>query len=406
MNKGICKALVRSQHEVADIVRRYGEGYTRRHAISSHQRKVLHDISVCRTPYLGGHIISCDSCGHEDQSYNSCRNRHCPKCQGIAMRTWLKERMSELLPVPYFHVIFTVPHDFNVLVPYNERLMYDITFHSASETLAHFSKKHYGGQPGVIAVLHTWGQTLARHIHVHCIVTGGALSFAKDRWIPSRPDCLFDVQRLSAEYHKRFCAKLRAIHDRLIFKHKASYLQDKSEYHKLIEKEESRDWVVYIKKPFAGPRQVLEYLGRYTHRVAITNHRIKAITPAGKVVIDYKDYRTAQGDDPPVHRDLVLDAETFIHRFLQHVLPRGYTKIRFYGFLGGNQRKKNIARCKELLKENEEYSAEIIIEDEEYSGVRCPVCGQGTLTPVAEIPAQYSKRHRLRIRPCERSYAA
>jgi hypothetical protein len=314
--------------------------------------------------------------------------------------------MSELLPVPYFHVIFTVPHGLNVLVPYNERHIYDTTFHSASDTLAYFSKKYYGGQPGVIAVLHTWGQTLARHIHVHCIVTGGALSFAKDRWIPSRPDCLFDVQRLSAEYHRRFCAKLRAIHDRLVFRHNASYLQDKSKYFKLIEEEEKREWVVYIKKPFAGPRQVLEYLGRYTHRVAITNHRIKGITSAGKVIIDYKDYRNAQGDDPPVHRELVLDAETFIQRFLQHVLPRGYTKIRFYGFLGGNQRKKNMALCKELLKEDEECSEEIITEDEEYSGVQCPVCKEGILIPIADIPPQHSKRYRIRISPCEKSYAA
>jgi len=366
---------------VADIFRDYGDEYARTHPMSKQQRKVMHDIKVCRTSFLGGHLEKCDECGHERISYNSCRNRHCPKCQGIAMRKWIAKRKSELLPIPYFHLIFTIPHAFNVLIPYNEKVIYAILFKAASQALAKLSGKYLGGSLGIIAVLHTWGQNLSLHSHLHCIVTGGALSFDKRHWIASSEEFLFDVYELSDEFRKRFCSLMKNARKKgaLSFNHKAAYLSDENAFAHLIHEQENIDWVVYCKKPFAGPDKVIEYIGRYTHRVAISNSRIKSVKE-GKITIDYKDYQDLNKNGIPKHKDMIFTAEHFIRLFMLHILPESFVKIRFYGILAGSYRNENIQHCRDLFGLPRQLSslADENIESEKDSCI-CPVCGKGTM---------------------------
>jgi len=372
------KSTDKPHNEVADIFRKYGDDYKRHRPVSGHQRKVMHAISVCRTAHLGGHKMKCEECGYEEPLYNSCRNRHCPKCQGITARKWLKARMKELLPTPYFHEVFTIPHEFNILIPYNERIVYDILFKAASETLLSFSRKEFGGRIGITAILHTWGQTLSRHIHLHCIVTGGALSLDKKRWISCGEHFLFDVHELSKEFRKRFCRKLRKAFKKLTFKHNAADLINPQIFEEFIKEQETKEWVVYSKRPFAGPKTVLEYMSRYTHRIALSNRRIKEIRDDGGIIIDYKDYRDEDKNGNPKSKELHLHCEEFIRRFLLHILPENFVKIRFYGFMGGNSRKENIAICQEFLKtvpEVSELEKEFIDKEENI----CPCCGKGKM---------------------------
>ncbi len=378
------KATEKPQYEIAEIFLKYGDAYKRQNPVSAHYRKVMHAISVCRTNYLGGHKERCDTCGYEQPVYNSCRNRHCPKCQGITARKWLVERMKEVLNIPYFHEVFTIPHGFNILVPYNEQIIYNILFKSASETLLSFGRKKFGAQIGITAILHTWGQNLSRHIHLHCIVTGGALSANKKYWISCDKEFLFDVYELSEKFRKCFCRKLRKSFNKLSFNHKAAELINPTIFERLVKEQEEKEWVVYSKKPFAGPKSVLEYMSRYTHRIALSNRRIKNISDNGEITIDYKDYKAEDESGVAPHKELQLSSEEFIRRFLQHILPENFVKIRFYGFMGGRDRKNNIAACKEILKTEVEIikTEENFIEKEENI---CPCCGKGQMVKHATI---------------------
>ncbi|MFC1582570.1 IS91 family transposase [Planctomycetota bacterium] len=348
------------------MLRAFGAQYAENHPLSPQQRKIIHALSVCRTAALGGHLHRCTECGHEQPAYNSCRNRHCPKCQGISMRKWLNARTQELLPVPYFHVIFTLPHAFNKLVPYNEKFIYDTVFKSAAASLLRLSQQQLGGRVGILAVLHTWGQQLQRHIHLHCLVTGGALSTDRTRWIPTSDKYLFDVTKLSAVYRDMVSQRLRSGLDA----------------DALIQEQAERDWNVYCKKPFSGPQTVLEYLGRYTHRVAISNRRILDITDT-HVTFDYKDYNDTDENDVPKHKPRKLTDEEFIRRFLLHVLPHRYTRIRSYGFMAGSDRKRNLALCKQLLNASPIDTPSLSTDPEP-----CPICELGILLPVMEILPQ------------------
>lgn len=341
----------RPEHCVGDIFRTYGDAYQASHTMSPQQWKVFRDVSRCRTEELGGHLYECEhNCGYEIPAYNSCHNRHCPMCQGIAMRKWLDERMDELLPVPYFHVIFTMSHGFNSLIPYNERLFYDTLFAAASYSLDKLARKHLDGKVGTIAVLHTWGQKLQRHVHLHCLVTGGALSLDHQRWNPCSDKQLFDVYELSEAFRDRFCQLIRRHYskDRLVFGHKAAHLARGQAFEALLQEQETQPWTVYCKRPFAGPEKVVEYLGRYSHRVAISNRRIKSIAN-GRILFDYKDYKDLDAQGAPKHKEMNVSAETFMQMFLLHVLPKGFRKIRTYGFLGGNNRRQMVTLCRDLI---------------------------------------------------------
>src|SRR6266571_4566261 len=288
--------MERPKLEVADVFRRYGAAYRQRHAgsLSRGQRRVMSAIEFCRTAALGGHLEECDSCGHQRPAYNSCRNRHCPKCQSLARAQWLEDRQAELLPVPYFHVVFTVPEEIAAIAYQNKEVVYGILFHATAETLRTIAAdpKHLGAEIGFIAILHTWGQNLLHHPHLHCVVPGGGLSVDGQRWISCRPGFFLPVRVLSRLFRRLFLQQLRQAFDRgeLQFFHSLEALQDPHEFHSYLAPVEQKEWVVYAKPPFAGPRQVLDYVGRYTHRVAISNNRLLDIEH-NLVRFQWKDYR-------------------------------------------------------------------------------------------------------------------
>lgn len=342
-------------------------------------------MAQCRTAALGGHLEQCDACGHQRPVYNSCGNRHCPMCQGKLARRWVAARMSELLPVPYFHVIFTLPDTFNVLLARNQTTIYDLVLRTAADTLLHFADQQFHGLPAITAVLHTWGQTLWQHIHAHFIVSGGALRHDGKRWVKGQADFLFDVRKLSAEFRDRFCRRLGRA--RLDFSGDAAALADPAAFAAFLQAEASRDWVVYCKKPFAGPAEVLEYIGRYTHRVAIANGRILEVGDDGTVTIDYKDYHDQDARGAARHKTMTLAAFEFLRRFLLHVLPHGFRKIRFYGLLAGADRRARLARCRDLLGVTGG-SAEVVARAAEAGAEerdRCPICGRGQMRRVAAL---------------------
>jgi hypothetical protein len=369
----------RTEYDVGAIFRRWGPEYSRTHAMHGRQRRVMSSIAACRTAALGGHLERCDTCGFERPAYNSCRDRHCPTCQGVRLRKWLSARLGELLPVEYFHTVFTLPDTFNVLVPRNERVLYGLLFRAASEALRTLARRHWDAEPGVIAVLHTWGQGLWLHPHLHCIVTGGGLADDRQRWqYTARPGFLFDVAELSGEFRRRFCRLLRRA--RLTFAGDAARFSDPAVFKQFIDGEQSRPWVVYCKPPVAGAAKVLEYISRYTHRVALSNRRILEVTDEGTVTIDWKDYRDTASDGTPRHKRLELSAIEFIGRFLRHVLPRGFRKIRFYGIFAGRDKERKLAICRELL------DAQLVDIDKLLADLhcwqsddRCPRCEVGTM---------------------------
>jgi len=337
----------RTEHDIGEIFRRWGPAYSRTHLMTGQQRKVMQALGMCRTAQLGGHLEKCDRCGYERPVYNSCGNRHCPKCQGIRMRKWLAARRRELLPVPYFHCIFTLPHTFNALVPHNARLFYDLLFRAASETLKQLACEELGGQPAIVAVLHTWGQALWLHPHVHCIVTGGALSADRRRWAPTTTQYLFDITKMSEQFRDRFCALLGRA--RLRFCPETAHLAGTEAFHTLLAAEAERPWVVHCKPGPARPEQVPEYIGLYTHRVAIANGRIRSVTDAGMVTFTWKDNRDKDEQGRPRRKTMSLSATQFIGRFLLHVLPRGFRKVRFYGLLAGRDKQAKLEACRGLL---------------------------------------------------------
>jgi Putative transposase/Transposase zinc-binding domain len=342
---------VRASVEVADIFRVAGPAYRAAHAghLSLAQLKVMSAIEHCRTAALGGHVEACEDCGQWRIAYNSCRNRHCPKCQGAAARSWLAEREADLLPVGYFHVVFTLPAAVADIAFHNKALVYNLLFKAASETMLTIAAdpKHLGARIGITAVLHTWGSALTHHPHVHMIVPGGGIALDSKRWVSSRPAFLLPVRVLGKLFRRLFLTRLVALHDagRLAFFGSAAHLADRRAFLRHLAPVRKTRWVVYAKAPFAGPEAVLAYLSRYTHRVAIANRRLIACD-ASSVTFRYKDYRRPGADRQQV---LTLATDEFIRRFLLHVLPRGFHRIRHYGLLAGSARKTCLAHARELL---------------------------------------------------------
>jgi len=335
--------------EVADIFRRHGAAFRQAHAghLGGVERRIMGAITACRTAALGGHVDQCDECGATRIAYNSCRNRHCPKCQGLARAQWLAERQAELLSVPYFHVVFTLPAAVAEIAFQNKALVYAILFHAAAKTLATIAAdpKHLGAQLGVTMVLHTWGQTLQHHPHVHCVVPGGGLSLDGTRWIACRRDFFLPVRVLSRLFRRLFLRDLQKAFDtgHLRFFGKLSDLSDPEVFARRLDALRHTNWVVYAKPPFGGPEQVLAYLGRYTHRVAIANSRLISLSD-GKVRFTWKDYR-----QDGKTKMMTLEADEFIRRFLLHTLPDGFHRIRHYGFLANGGRSDHLALCRRLL---------------------------------------------------------
>jgi len=382
----------RPHYEVADIFREYGLLYRHNFSLPLSHRKVMHAIEVCRTSELGGHLERCDSCGYERNAYNSCRNRHCPKCQTLAKADWLEKRKSELLPVDYFHNVFTPPHELNPITLCNKKVIYDILFKTVSETLQEFAgdpKHGLVGKIGFTAILHTWNQKLLSHFHLHCVIPAGVLSFDGKRWIHSRKKFLFPVRAMSKVFRGKFIDYLKKAfaRDELIFPGQTAHLKVDKNFSRLIDQLWKKNWIVYSKAPFNGPEKVFDYLGRYTHRVAISNHRIVKVEN-GFVTFWYRD-RT-DGDN---RKQMTISAQEFIHRFLLHVLPDSYMRIRHYGFLANRCKKQNLVRCREILglcpelpQVPEQTMQEKMLQLTGLDVTQCPRCKQGCMKRVTELP--------------------
>jgi hypothetical protein len=367
---------VRAQNEVADIFRAAGPAYRVAHAghLSLQQLKVMSAIEHCRTAALGGHVEACADCGQWRIAYNSCRNRHCPRCQGAAARAWLAEREADLLPVGYFHVVFTLPAEVADIAFHNKAAVYDLLFKAASETMLTIAAdpKHLGARIGITAVLHTWGSAMTHHPHVHMIVPGGGIAPDRSRWISSRPAFLLPVRVLGKLFRRLFLTRLVALHEagQLAFFGSMAHLADRWAFLRHLSPVRKKRWVVYAKPPFAGPEAVLAYLSRYTHRGAISNRRLIAIGEAG-VTFRYKDYRR---DGVNRQRAMTLATDEFIRRFLLHVLPRGFHRIRHYGLLAGGSRKASLTLARELLNVAAPPDDEIPEEPNDFRPP-CPCCG-------------------------------
>ena len=367
---------MRTSVEVADIFRAAGPAYRAAHAghLSLHQLKVMSAIEHCRTAALGGHVEACEDCGQWRIAYNSCRNRHCPKCQGAAARTWLAEREADLLPVGYFHVVFTLPAEVADIAFQNKALVYDLLFKAASETMMTIAAdpKHLGARIGITAVLHTWGSAMTHHPHVHMIVPGGGIAPDGTRWVSSRPAFLLPVRVLGKLFRRLFLTRLVALHDagRLGFFGSMAQLTVRRAFLRHLAPVRKKRWVVYAKAPFAGPEAVLAYLSRYTHRVAISNSRLITFDRKS-VTFRYKDYRRDGVDRLQV---MTLGLDEFIRRFLLHVLPRGFHRIRHYGMLAGSARKASLALARELLDVAVPPNDDTAHEPDDFRPA-CPCCG-------------------------------
>jgi len=358
----------RPHMEVADVIRSQGEAFLAKYGshLSSTQKKALRDLALCRTAALGGHVERCLDCGHERPAYNSCRNRHCPKCQALSRARWLERESGYLLPVEYHHVVFTLPAELAELASSQPSAMYNLLMQSAAETLREVAAnpKRLGAQVGVLMVLHTWGQNLHHHPHVHCVVTGGGLSCnakgevdASPRWLSCRPGFFLPVRVLSRVFRGKFLAGLRVLAARGKLP-----LPDLGPLY-------AKDWVVYAKPPFGGPEQVLKYLARYTHRVALSNHRLVKLED-GRVTFRYRDYADSRKE-----KLLTLAAEEFLRRFVMHVLPKGFMKIRHYGLLASRQREARLRLARRLLLPQVVLQAGACKGIEPAEPARCPQCG-------------------------------
>ena len=370
--------MARPALEVADIFRADGLAWRRASAghVSLGQLKVMSAIERCRTAALGGHVARCEKCAHTQIAYNSCRNRHCPKCQGAAAQAWLADREAELLPVPYYHVVFTLPAPIADIAYQNKAEIYAILFRAAAETLLTIAAdlKHLGARIGLIAVLHTWGSALTHHPHLHCIVPGGGLSLDGERWVACRPGFFLPVRVLSRLFRRLFLEQLAAAHEagRLHFFGAHAPLAERHAFAAYLVPLRKVEWVVYAKRPFAGPQAVLAYLSRYTHRVAIANSRLIAFDDNG-VTFRWKDYR-AKGRER--HKVMTLVSDEFIRRFLIHVLPSGFHRIRHYGLFANGGRTDNLARVRELLAVPPPHDEPDATADEPpMLSLPCPGCG-------------------------------
>lgn len=367
--------MIRPTLEVADIIRVQGERFIERSRswLTWPQRKVLDAIARCRTAALGGHRDRCLRCGYRAISYNSCRNRHCPKCQTGARNRWLAERSKELLPVPYVHVVFTLPHQLGPLAYQNKRLIYRLLFQASAAALLEVAAnpRHLGAEIGFLSVLHTWGQNLQHHPHVHCVIPSGGLSADHTRWIQPRYSFFLPIKVLSRVFRGKFVAGLRRAFQqgKLGFYGDQTVLQDPKQFRALLRSLFRQDWIVYAKPPFGGPEYVLHYLARYTHRVAISNHRLVAFQN-GQVTFRWKDY--AHGNKK---RMMTLTADEFLRRFLLHVLPKGFVRIRFFGFLANRRRPSLLPLCRQVLAAQPPSSSLCPASSQPPSSWSCPRCG-------------------------------
>lgn len=390
--------------EVADVFRCYGPAYRSTHKLPLHILKAMRAIESCRTAALGGHVERCDTCDHIRISYNSCRNRHCPKCQSLAKERWLAARKKELLPVPYFHVVLTIPEELNPLVLVNQKALYTILFRAGSETLLELGNdpKHLGAEVGLIAILHTWGQNLIDHPHLHVVMPCGGLSHEGKAWLlpkksSGKKEFFVHVNVISDLFKKKFLDYLKESYRKgaLKFVGKVEYLQAGQEFQAFSNTLYHRKWITYCKRPFGGPEQVLEYLGRYTHRVAISNDRIVKVDD-GTVTFRYRDYR-----DGNQGKQMTLETFEFIRRFLLHILPDNFVKIRYYGLFNNRNRKAKIRLCKEVLGASAGDEQEPAVPESweelftRLTGIDpriCPCCGKGmmvrreTLLPLIHSP--------------------
>jgi hypothetical protein len=377
--------------ELADIFQQYGPAYRQSHALPLHHHRVMQAIQACRTPLLGGVVEWCDQCQYAHIRFRSCRNRHCPKCQGAARAKWIEQRAAELLPTEYFHVVFTLPQQIASIAFYNQQVVYAMLFRIVAETLLTITgdPQRLGVETGFFTVLHTWGQNLHFHPHLHCVVPGGGLSPDHDRWIAGRRKFLLPVKVLSARFRRLFLQALARAHvqGELQFFGELLPLRDPAVWVRYLEPLQHKKWVVYAKAPFGGPAHVLEYLGRYTHRVAISNRRLLALKD-GHVSFQWKDYR-----DAAKSKVMTVSAEEFIRLFLQHVVPPGLQRIRYYGFLANCHRAAKLTLCRQLLAtacsqllpqpaDCRDFLAALIATNLR----RCPQCGKATLIRLQSFP--------------------
>jgi putative transposase/transposase-like zinc-binding protein len=383
----------RPAFELAGIFRQYGEAYRKAHRLPLQQLRVMRAVEVCRTAALGGHVEKCGQCDYTHISYNSCRNRHCPKCQNTERAKWLEDRKAELLPVEYFHVVFTIPEELARVAFYNKEVVYGILFRTVAETLLTIARdpRHLGAEIGFFAILHTWGQNLRHHPHLHCVVPGGGIGPDHERWISCLPGFFLPVRVLSHLFRRLF---LDALEDafyrgKLQFFGETKSLQDAIAFAGCLAWHENREWVVYAKPPFGGPQQALEYLGRYTHRVAISNERLLGVHN-GEVTFQWKDYKHKHKHNSRV---MTLDSDEFIHRFLGHTLPAGFQRIRHFGFLANRHRREKLDLCRNLLKT----PVTALLPDAAQCLVllaaltippaaRCPKCKTGVMVRIGSVP--------------------
>ena len=371
-----------SRLEVADILRRFGPSYAQAHVVSPFEQRLIDDLITCRTARLGGHLERCAQCGFERQAYNSCRNRHCPKCQTIAKMRWLEARRAELLPTPYFHTVFTLPHELNPVVLTNKRLLLDLLFQSASETLLDFGKRRLHGQLGAIMILHTWDQLLKPHVHVHALVPGGALADQGQTWNATKATYLFPVKALSTVFRAKYRDGLKRLYaeQALRFTGATCDLEASHAFKRFIKDVCQKKWVVYAKAPFGSAEQTLNYLGRYTHRVAISNHRLLDMQ-GDQVRFTFRNRQ--QGDRSEIAQ---LHAHTFIKRFLRHLLPSGFVRIRHYGLLANRCKAYAVPLCRQALGQlkapRPPEPKSVLQWMQQWTGIditRCPLCGHQPL---------------------------
>lgn len=380
--------LKKPKFEVADVLKQYGERFRARFPQSPHVLRTLDALQKCRTAALGGHVDACSQCGEARISYNSCRNRHCPKCQGLSQKRWVAAREADLLPVPYYHVVFTLPEQLNGLCISSPRAMYDLLFRCAWETVQVFAKdqKFLGAKTGMVAVLHTWGQNLSLHPHVHTIIPGGGMTeHGKWKAAKGKGKFLFPVKAMSKVFRAKFLEGLQRLADTqaLTFLGSSKHFADPLDFAALIASLKKKRWVIYAKKPFGGPQQVINYLGRYTHRIAISNHRIQTIGQ-GKVSFQYKDYRQAAKK-----KVMTLEAEEFLRRFSMHILPPQFVRLRHYGILASRNKTEAIAAARKSLgvklpekPEKQDWKA-LLKATTGIDVLRCPTCKAKAMHTVA-----------------------
>jgi hypothetical protein len=377
--------------EVADIIRQYGNSFIAKNRswLTWLHLRVLYAIEFCRTPTLGGHLDRCSRCGHAAISFHSCRNRHCPKCQTNARDKWLAERSKELLPVSYVHVVFTLPHELSWLALQNKKVVYDLLFHASAATLLEVAAnpRHLGAEIGFLSVLHTWGQNLQHHPHIHCVIPSGGLSLDHQRWIRPRYPFFLPVKVLSRVFRGKFVSGLKRAfrQGNLVFPGSLQPLAREKAFHAFLRPLFRQNWVVYAKRPFGGPEHVLHYLARYTHRVAISNHRLVSVAN-GKVTFLWKDY--AHGGK---QRKMAVTAEEFLRRFMLHVLPRRFVRIRFSGFLANRRRKQLLPLCQRLLGDRPQLRSGAPGSSEAKPTWLCPHCG-GPMVLIEKLTAQQISR--------------